>query len=84
MMHMGFLSALLLELMALPLLGQVRQGEPRGLKAYQWQNRLVLVFAPSRQDAAFAEQLRLFEKEQFALAERGLLLLEVVGSTRWR
>jgi hypothetical protein len=83
-MHTGFLLTMLLGLMALPLLGQVRQPKHPGLKDYTWQNRLLLVFAPSRDHTSFAEQLQLFEKEQAAFAERDLFLLQVVGSTRWR
>ena len=70
---------MLLGLMALPLLGQVRQPKHPGLKDYRWQNRLLLVFTPSGEDASLAEQLRLFEKEQPAFAERDLLLLQVEG-----
>lgn len=53
--------------------------EKRGLQAYQWQNRILLLLVPSRQHPAFQEQQKLFAESAEAFAERDLVLLEVIG-----
>jgi hypothetical protein len=43
------------------------------LSRYRWQNRLLLFFAPSRQDAAYQQQLAHFRGEEGELNERDLV-----------
>ena len=45
------------------------------LEPYRWNNRLLLVFAPSPEDALFLEQLAELEAERTGLVERDLLVL---------
>lgn len=59
-------------------LGQA-QPNRQGLKAFQWENRVLLLFGPSGQYPAFQEQQRLFENQEAAFAERDLVLLAVAG-----
>ena len=49
------------------------------LSPYQWQNRLLLVFAPSPEDGAYEEQRRLLENEDAALKDRDLLVFYLFG-----
>ena len=49
------------------------------LQAYQWENRLLLMFAPSAEAPAFREQLQRLEAAEDGLAERDLLLIRVFG-----
>ena len=56
----------------------------KSLDAYQWKNRLVLVFAPSENNAAYQQQMQLFQGQQASFAERNLLLIELLtdGTSR--
>ncbi len=47
------------------------------LSPYRWQNRLLLVFAPSPKDGAYGEQMRLLEGESAALEDRDLLVFQL-------
>ena len=49
------------------------------LSPYQWQNRLLLVFAPSPENGAYEEQRRLLENEDAALKDRDLLVFHLFG-----
>jgi hypothetical protein len=51
----------------------------RGLKAYQWQNRVLVLLVPTRQHPAFHSQQKLFEGQKAAFADRDLVLLEAIG-----
>jgi hypothetical protein len=44
------------------------------LDAYQWQNRIVVVFAPAAGDTMYAQQLAIFATREAELAERDLLV----------
>ncbi len=44
------------------------------LDAYRWQNRIVLIFAPTAGDTLYAQQLAIFATREAELAERDLLL----------
>lgn len=49
------------------------------LEDYQWKNRLVLLFAPSKKSPAYEQQMRLLESaEQAALADRDLLVVRLL------
>jgi hypothetical protein len=76
-----FLGFLLLLGVCLPQANSLGQTGPEkgGLKAYQWQNRIILLFASSGQHPAFQEQQRIFRDQTPAFAERDLVLLEVLG-----
>jgi len=50
------------------------------LNNYQWKNRLLLVFAPSEQDAAYQTQKQLIVGHQSQLDERDLRLIEVFAT----
>lgn len=54
------------------------------LKAYQWQNRVLLVFAPSANSPAYQRQMQLFQSQQAGFKERDLLLVELLteGTSR--
>ena len=46
------------------------------LDAYKWQNRLILIFAPSVKSPAYEMQMELFEGETAGLAERDILIIK--------
>lgn len=49
------------------------------LSSYLWKNRVLVVAAPSRQDAALATQRRIFEQNASGMAERQIVLIEAAG-----
>ena len=51
------------------------------LERYKWQNRLLLVFAPSPENGSYVEQLRLLEDETAALEDRDLLVFHLLQKT---
>lgn len=55
------------------------------LSEFQWQNRLLLLFAPGQDDAAYQDQLEQFSAEQAGFVERDLLVFELLadGNSRW-
>ena len=54
------------------------------LQEYRWQNRLLLVFAPEEDDPRLARQIAISREHGDGLAERDLLLMEVVGRKAMR
>ncbi|TCP89284.1 uncharacterized protein DUF4174 [Rhizobium sp. PP-CC-2G-626] len=52
-----------------------------GLDAFGWKNRVLIVFAKNPGDPAAAEQRRLLVDDTKALADRDMVVLEVVGDT---
>ena len=58
--------------------------EGPSLEAYRWQNRLLLVFAPAEDDPRLARQMALSRAYGDGLAERDLLLMEIIGSKKMR
>ena len=50
------------------------------LSDYQWQHRIVLIFAPSEQSPAYKQQMQQWEAHQHGIQERALKLVEVLGS----
>ena len=48
------------------------------LERYQWQNCLLLVFAPLPENGSYVEQLRLLEDETAALKDRDLLVFHLL------
>ncbi|UZK69909.1 DUF4174 domain-containing protein [Sphingomonas sp. S1-29] len=55
------------------------QAAPASLDSLQWERRVLIVFAPSRDDSDLASQRRLLDKR--AMAERDLHVIEVVGDS---
>lgn len=51
------------------------------LAAHRWTSRLLVVIAPGRDDAAYREQVRLFERAQAGSRERDLVLVEGTGDS---
>jgi hypothetical protein len=49
------------------------------LNTYQWQNRILLVFAPSQDNPAYQRQMQLFEAQRAGFKERDLLLVELLA-----
>ncbi|MCU0448819.1 MAG: DUF4174 domain-containing protein [Bernardetiaceae bacterium] len=49
------------------------------LARYQWQNRLLLVFAPQAGHATYQRQLAAWQAEAAALHERDLLVCSIIG-----
>ena len=58
--------------------------EGPSLEAYRWQNRLMLVFAPAEDDPRLARQIALSRAHADGLADRDLLLMEVIGDKKMR
>ncbi|MEM1126919.1 MAG: DUF4174 domain-containing protein [Bacteroidota bacterium] len=56
-----------------------QQPVPLDLADFQWQNRLVLLFAPEAADPTLRAQQQALRSEAAALAERDLLTIQVVG-----
>ncbi len=54
------------------------------LNAYQWKNRLLLVFAPTENNPAYQKQMQLFQAQQAGFNERDLLLVGLLteGASR--
>ncbi|UUL83556.1 DUF4174 domain-containing protein [Sphingomonas qomolangmaensis] len=55
------------------------QAAPASLYSLQWERRVLIVFAPSRDDPDLASQRRLLDKN--AMAERDLHVIEVIGDS---
>jgi hypothetical protein len=49
------------------------------LAGYRWKNRVLVVVAPSRQDANLVTQRRIFEQNAKGMAERQIVLVEAAG-----
>ena len=50
------------------------------LSKYQWKNRLLLVYAPSMDDAQFQNQKQTLEQNTDELQERDMLIFSVLGN----
>ena len=50
----------------------------KSLDAYQWKNRLLLVFAPSKNSSAYQRQMQLFEGQKVAFDDRDLLVVKLL------
>ena len=50
----------------------------QSLDSYQWKNRLLLVFAPSENNAEYQQQMQLFQGQKSNFAERNLLIIELL------
>ena len=55
------------------------------LDAYQWKNRIILVFAPSSDSDAYKRQMQEFEGQEDGILDRDLIILELFdnGESRW-
>lgn len=47
--------------------------------SYQWKNRLLLVFAPKEESAAYKRQIQLMSGQKAGFDERDLLVVKVLG-----
>ncbi|WGV25301.1 DUF4174 domain-containing protein [Halotia branconii] len=47
------------------------------LNSYQWKNRLLLVFAPSKTSDLYWQQMQLFQEQKAGFSERDLVLVEM-------
>jgi len=54
--------------------------KPDILKPYQWQNRLILIFADSTEDSIYLEQLETLESYPFELEDRQLEIISIFQS----
>lgn len=45
------------------------------LNPYRWHNRPLVIFAPSKSDTAYVEQMAMLEKNKTALADRDIIVL---------
>lgn len=56
----------------------------QNLDSYLWKNRLLLVFAPSKNNAEYQQQMQLFQGQKASFAERNLLIIELLteGTSR--
>jgi hypothetical protein len=50
------------------------------LRDYQWQHRLVLLFAPSIRSLDYQQQLQAWRAQKAGILDRDLLLVEVLGT----
>jgi Domain of unknown function (DUF4174) len=48
------------------------------LNSYQWKNRLLLVFVPSKNNAKYQQQMRLWQGQKAGFDERNLLVIDVL------
>ena len=64
----------------LPLASQAQTDKP--LTAYRDKNRVLLVFAPTPQDAAYQEQIKLWLPEKTGFDDRQLLVVPVFANAR--
>lgn len=48
-----------------------------GIDSYQWKNRLLLVFAPSKNNAEYQQQMQLWQGQEASFYERNLLTIEL-------
>lgn len=54
------------------------------LRDYQWQHRIVLIFAPSERSPAYQQQIQQWKAHQEGIQERDLKLVEVLGTEESR
>ncbi|MBV9387313.1 MAG: DUF4174 domain-containing protein [Chroococcidiopsidaceae cyanobacterium CP_BM_ER_R8_30] len=50
------------------------------LSNYQWQNRIVLIFAPSERSPAYQQQIQTWQADKAGIRDRDLKLMEVLGT----
>jgi hypothetical protein len=50
------------------------------LSDYQWQHRIVLIFAPSERSPAYQQQMQQWTADQDGIRDRDLKLVEVLGT----
>ncbi|MBD2259385.1 DUF4174 domain-containing protein [Pseudanabaena sp. FACHB-2040] len=50
------------------------------LSDYQWQHRLVLVFAPSNDSPDYQQQMQTWQADTTGISDRNLKLVEVLGT----
>lgn len=62
----------------LPILTQAQKKEDMNLEVYKWENQVLLLFAASENDAEFIKQKGLNRKNMQGIAERQLVVLELV------
>ena len=55
------------------------------LDAYQWKNRVIIIFAPSSNSNDYKRQMRVFEGHEDGILDRDLIVLELFenGESRW-
>lgn len=51
----------------------------KSLDAYQWKNRLLLVFTPSKNSSAYQRQMQLFEGQKAGFDDRDLLVIKLLA-----
>lgn len=56
------------------------QGVEFRLSDYQWQHRILLVFAPSPAASDYRQQRQIWQADQAGVADRDLKLVEVLGT----
>ena len=63
------------------LMGVALTAETRtaSLASYQWKNRVLVVLAPTEQDAGLIAQRRIFEQNASGMAERQIVLIEAAA-----
>ncbi|CAN5842123.1 hypothetical protein BH24DEI2_BH24DEI2_12400 [soil metagenome] len=54
---------------------------PFDLTQYRWQNRLVLLFAPSPEDASYQQQTAVLEAEEAGLQDRDIVVFHLFSDT---
>lgn len=58
----------------------IKSKKTMNLNSYQWKNRLLLVFAPSENNADYQQQIQLLQGQQASLDERNLIVIDVLNA----
>lgn len=69
---------LIIVLLLLPILAVAQQIENLELEEYQWENRLLLIFAPSTDMADYQQQLQELEGDEAGLEDRDLKVFHLL------
>jgi len=59
---------------------EVSMTNPTNLQQYQWQNRLLLLFAPNADDANYQAQVDALSAHDFGLEDRDMVVFHVLAS----
>lgn len=79
-LRLAFLIATALSILPLAIYQSAAQNSTdKSLAAYQGKNRVLLVFAPSEKDAAYQEQMKLWQAEKAGFTDRQLVVLPVLA-----
>lgn len=73
-------AIILFSISLLPLLCFSQQGNPADLEQYKWQNRLLLIFAPTPDNVAYQAQLDKLKRNKEGLKERDVKVFHLLSA----